>query len=154
MDNELLDASSVFTSLDLDHRLQKALSDLNYQHPTLIQSTAIPLALEGKDILARARTGSGKTAAYCLPLLQKILSLEDQQVISALILVPTRELAEQVTLELIKFCKYCSHIRMLNLSNGDQSMSNQRPLLAEKPQVLISTPSKVLAHLNAQVTLI
>lgn len=58
---------------DLDPRLSRALSKLNFHKPTLIQAKAIPLALAGKDILARARTGSGKTAAYCLPIVQKIL---------------------------------------------------------------------------------
>ena len=76
METDLL-ATTTFESLDLDTRLLKALSQLKYAHPTLIQSTAIPLALQGKDILARARTGSGKTAAYCLPIIQKILSQKE-----------------------------------------------------------------------------
>ena len=80
---DLLDAST-FESLDLDPRLQKALSKLGFAHPTLIQSTAIPLALAGKDILARARTGSGKTAAYSLPILQKILN--DKEVHSKILI--------------------------------------------------------------------
>jgi ATP-dependent RNA helicase DDX56/DBP9 len=65
-----------FTSLSdvLDARLLRALADLGFARPTLVQAKAIPLALEGRDILARARTGSGKTAAYCIPVVQKILS--------------------------------------------------------------------------------
>jgi len=70
---DLLDTRSTFASFGLDSRLLRAIAKLGYQRPTLIQSKAIPLALEGKDILARARTGSGKTAAYLLPILQKIL---------------------------------------------------------------------------------
>lgn len=77
VESDLLEETATFASLDLEPRLQRALSDLKYEHPTLIQSTAIPLALKGKDILARARTGSGKTAAYCLPVIQKILSLKE-----------------------------------------------------------------------------
>jgi superfamily II DNA/RNA helicase len=77
VESDLLEETATFASLDLEPRLQRALADLKYEHPTLIQSTAIPLALKGKDILARARTGSGKTAAYCLPVIQKILSLKE-----------------------------------------------------------------------------
>jgi ATP-dependent RNA helicase DDX56/DBP9 len=79
VESDLLEETATFASLDLEPRLQRALADLKYEHPTLIQSTAIPLALKGKDILARARTGSGKTAAYCLPVIQKILSLKEVQ---------------------------------------------------------------------------
>jgi ATP-dependent RNA helicase DDX56/DBP9 len=60
----------------LDPRILRALADLSFAHPTLIQSEAIPLLLDGKDVLARARTGSGKTAAYCIPALQKILDIK------------------------------------------------------------------------------
>ncbi len=67
---------------DLDPRLSRALSKLNFHKPTLIQEKAVPLALAGKDILARARTGSGKTAAYCLPIVQKILVAKDVSFIS------------------------------------------------------------------------
>ena len=63
-----------FASLDLDSRLLKAITNLNYRNPTLIQEKAIPLAISGKSIVARARTGSGKTAAYILPIIHKILA--------------------------------------------------------------------------------
>lgn len=71
-----MDPKSTFNSLShiLDTRLLRALADLGFARPTLVQSKAIPLALESRDILARARTGSGKTAAYCIPVAQKILS--------------------------------------------------------------------------------
>ncbi|KAI8137067.1 P-loop containing nucleoside triphosphate hydrolase protein, partial [Fennellomyces sp. T-0311] len=83
-----------FASFDLDPRLSRAVAQLEFSHPTLVQAKAIPLALAGKDILARARTGSGKTAAFALPIVQKLLQSPG---IKALILVPTRELAQQVT---------------------------------------------------------
>lgn len=72
----LVDQKATFASFShlLDARLLRALADLGFARPTLIQAKAIPLALESKDILARARTGSGKTAAYCVPVVQKILS--------------------------------------------------------------------------------
>ena len=71
----LLDAKSFsdFSNV-IDVRILRALADMGFARPTLVQAKAIPLALEGRDILARARTGSGKTAAYCIPILQKILT--------------------------------------------------------------------------------
>jgi ATP-dependent RNA helicase DDX56/DBP9 len=71
----LVDAKSTFASFShlLDDRILRALADMGFARPTLVQSKAIPLALESRDILARARTGSGKTAAYCIPIVQKIL---------------------------------------------------------------------------------
>lgn len=75
----LVDNKSTFAAFShiLDDRLLRALADLGFARPTLVQSKAIPLALESRDILARARTGSGKTAAYCIPVVQKILSTKD-----------------------------------------------------------------------------
>jgi DEAD/DEAH box helicase len=75
----LVDSKATFTSFShlLDARLLRALADMGFARPTLVQSKAIPLALESRDILARARTGSGKTAAYCVPVVQKILSTKN-----------------------------------------------------------------------------
>lgn len=99
----LLDISTTFEEFGnkyLDRRLTKAIiSTLGLHHPTLVQSSAIPLILEGKDVLARARTGSGKTLAYCLPLLQKLLEQPEGNSLPPLqgcILVPSRELCIQV----------------------------------------------------------
>ncbi|CEG68904.1 hypothetical protein RMATCC62417_05070 [Rhizopus microsporus] len=142
-----------FAAFDFDARLSKAIAQLDYTRPTPVQAQAIPLALAGKDILARARTGSGKTAAYVLPILQKILvekeSLNATPSIKALILVPTRELAEQVTTHINKFLLYTNQlIKVINLA-GTMSVQLQRPLLAEKPDIIVSTPSKALTHLEA-----
>jgi ATP-dependent RNA helicase DDX56/DBP9 len=75
-DESLVESRITFGSFShlLDARVLRALADMGFAHPTLIQAKSIPLALENKDILARARTGSGKTAAYCIPLVQKILN--------------------------------------------------------------------------------
>jgi len=75
-DESLVDSRTNFGSFShlLDARVLRALADMGFAHPTLIQAKSIPLALENRDILARARTGSGKTAAYCIPLVQKILN--------------------------------------------------------------------------------
>lgn len=123
----------------LDSRILRALADLGFARPTLVQAKAIPLALEGRDILARARTGSGKTAAYCVPIIQKILSAKQarvpgscalamltllqqtgaQNATRALILVPTRELAEQVSSLLKGLLLYCEKaVAFVNVATG------------------------------------
>ncbi|KAH9059112.1 ATP-dependent RNA helicase dbp9 [Lactarius vividus] len=137
----------------------RALADLGFSRPTLVQQKAIPLALENHDVLARARTGSGKTAAYCIPLVQKLLNAkaaaadEDdsrRQCTRALILVPTRELAEQVLGHLRGLIKYCEgDVSLVNVAGGVTSQL-QRVLLSDRPDVVIGTPSKVLALLQAK----
>lgn len=78
-DARLVDSKTTFASFAniLDARLLRALADMGFSRPTLVQSKAIPIALENRDILARARTGSGKTAAYCIPVVQKVLSAKE-----------------------------------------------------------------------------
>lgn len=75
----LVDQKASFSNFShvLDTRILRALADMGFARPTLVQAKAIPLALESRDILARARTGSGKTAAYCIPIIQKILSVKN-----------------------------------------------------------------------------
>jgi len=128
-----LDQETTFASLSLDARLLQGIAKLGFTHPTAVQAKAIPLALEGKDILARAKTGSGKTAAYILPVLQSILKRKEggesggenggPKGPSALVLVPTRELADQVCKMVEKLSAYCGKaVRVVNLA---QSVSEQ-----------------------------
>lgn len=142
-----------FHEMGLDDRLLKAVADLGWSRPTLIQEKAIPLALEGKDLLARARTGSGKTAAYAVPVIQRILTSKQcvrEQDVRALILVPTKELGQQVQAMIRQLTAFCSRdVRVADIS-GKADLSAQRPILMEKPDVVVGTPSRVLAHLNAQ----
>ncbi|CAO3618283.1 unnamed protein product [Cunninghamella echinulata] len=149
----LLEENETFASFDFDPRLSRAIAQLQFVHPTLIQAKAIPLALAGKDILARARTGYGKTAAYTLPIIQKILStkeLNSEPSIKALILVPTRELAEQVTKHIQRLLVYANQlIKVVNLASQDPPQL-QKPMLTENPDIVVSTPSKALVHLQAQ----
>ncbi|CAG8491858.1 3819_t:CDS:10 [Paraglomus brasilianum] len=147
---------SNFEDFGLDSRLLRALSKLSFVKPTLVQSHIIPLALSGKDILARARTGSGKTAAYSLPVIQKILKAKENadydssSATRALILVPTRELAEQVTKQVNKMLIYCSkQLKIVNVA-GNMPVQLQKPILAEEPDIIVATPSKVAAHLESQ----
>ncbi|XP_076614554.1 putative ATP-dependent RNA helicase DDX56 isoform X1 [Chaetodon auriga] len=142
-----------FHEMGLDDRLLKAVADLGWSQPTLIQEKAIPLALEGKDLLARARTGSGKTAAYAIPVIQRILASKQsvrEQDVRALILVPTKELGQQVQTMIRQLTAFCSRdVRVADISRK-ADLSAQRPILMEKPDVVVGTPSRVLAHLNAQ----
>ncbi|KAF7900530.1 uncharacterized protein EAF01_007832 [Botrytis porri] len=140
-----------FASLGLDARLLQGIAKQNFQSPTLVQSKAIPLTLEGRDILARAKTGSGKTAAYLLPILHSILKrkeLSPTQCITALILVPTRELADQVYKTVESFTAFCAKdIRAVNLTQR-VSDAVQRSLLADSPDIVIATPARAALNAN------
>ncbi|EIN09662.1 ATP-dependent RNA helicase dbp9 [Punctularia strigosozonata HHB-11173 SS5] len=160
----LVDNKASFSSFShiLDARLLRALADLGFARPTLVQAKAIPLALEGRDILARARTGSGKTAAYCIPVIQKVLSANGVAIdprqqsaptdkhTHALILVPTRELAEQVSSHLRALLAYCENeVIVSNVASGATSHL-QKTLLEDRPQIVVSTPSRVLTLLKSK----
>ncbi|XP_023414361.2 NPC1-like intracellular cholesterol transporter 1 isoform X5 [Loxodonta africana] len=149
MANEVLG----FEHMGLDPRLLQAVTDLGWSRPTLIQEKAIPLALEGKDLLARARTGSGKTAAYALPMLQLLLHRKAtgpvvEQAVRVLVLVPTKELAKQAQSMIQQLATYCARdIRVADVSAAEHSAS-QRAVLIEKPDVVVGTPSRILSHLQ------
>lgn len=153
--NKPTDGAASFESLALDHRLLQAVQQQQWSKPTPIQAQAIPLALNGKDVIARSRTGSGKTAAYLLPILEKILkqktSASGKKSISALILVPTRELATQVTKvaeSLVGFCG--NNIRIENLARKeDEKVARAR--LLDAPDVVLTTPGRASSLVNASV---
>lgn len=109
--------------------------------------------IEGKDILIRARTGSGKTAAFSIPLIQKILSNKQtrkQQEIKGLIIAPSKELCKQIHDVIISLTIKCSReVKAIDVS-PQIDLGAQKPLLAEKPDIVISTPSKLLQHLKAK----
>ncbi|XP_032870051.1 probable ATP-dependent RNA helicase DDX56 [Amblyraja radiata] len=140
-----------FHEMGLEERLLQAISKLNWAQPTLIQEKAIPLALEGKDLLARARTGSGKTAAYAIPIIEHLLNTKKstcEQAVRALVLVPTKELGQQVQQMIRQLTSYCAwDVRVADVS-GQADISAQRPILMEKPDIVIGTPSRILLHLE------
>lgn len=142
-----------FHEMGLDDRLVKAIAKLNWSQPSPIQENAIPLALEGKDILARAKTGSGKTAAYAIPLIQRIL--QDKQGdpsssgVRALVLVPSKELAKQAHRNLKELSLYCSRdVRVTDVAQGN--LSSTKSLLMESPDIVVGTPSVLLGHIQAK----
>ncbi|KAH8270989.1 hypothetical protein KR044_008554 [Drosophila immigrans] len=142
-----------FHELELDQRILKAIAALGWSHPTLIQSTAIPLLLEGKDVVVRARTGSGKTATYALPLIQKILNSKlnaSEQCVSALILCPTKELCRQSRQVIEQLSESCGKVvRVADIAGSTNDAASQRHALAERPDIVISTPAKILQHADA-----
>ncbi|KAG2525746.1 hypothetical protein JM16_004001 [Phytophthora kernoviae] len=153
--DNLLDGQKTFASCEfgLDRRLTKAVAKMRFVHATLVQVHCIPLALQGKDLLVRARTGSGKTAAFSLPLLHKILQQKQdaaasEPAIRALVLVPTKELVEQTRRHMLELMYYCQDTVSL-LALGGQSMNAQQALLRDAPDVLVATPGRLVAHLEA-----
>jgi ATP-dependent RNA helicase DDX56/DBP9 len=116
------DKIASFSSFDLLPQLARAISKLKYAKPTSVQQQMIPIAVQGKNIIAKARTGSGKTVAYCLPIVQKILSLktlDPSAKTRALILVPTGELAHQVKTNLQDLTLYCSkEVKVVSLTRN------------------------------------
>ncbi|KAF9356425.1 ATP-dependent DNA/RNA helicase [Mortierella sp. AD094] len=153
---ESVDTNVTFGDLGLDDRLLRGLAKLNFTKPTPVQAKSIPLALAGKDILAKARTGSGKTAAFMLPLIHKILTVKDALPANSpeatatrgLVLVPTVELAEQVTAFTNNILLFCGRaVSVLNIA-GKQNEKVQQPLLATQPDIIIATPSRILAQLK------
>ncbi|ATB70024.1 ATP-dependent RNA helicase RhlE [Sulfurospirillum diekertiae] len=140
----------LFEKLGLSAPLQEAVTELGYTKPTPVQNKVIPLVLEGKDVMATAQTGTGKTAAYALPLLQ-ILSKKTQKsttkkVVRALILVPTRELASQVNMNVQEYGKNLE----LNIGAiyGGVKFTPQVKKLEKGIDVLIATPGRLLEHIK------
>ncbi|XP_047503498.1 probable ATP-dependent RNA helicase DDX56 [Pieris napi] len=142
----------MFHEMELDDRLLKAISQLGWSTPTLIQETAIPLLLEGKDVLMRARTGSGKTAAFTIPVIQKILNLKNtslHQCITSLILSPSKELCGQIASVVSELTLKCSReVRCIDISSNTNTQI-QKSLLLDKPDIVVATPARALAHLKA-----
>ncbi|KAM3537327.1 hypothetical protein ARSEF1564_009753 [Beauveria bassiana] len=140
-----------FTDLALDPRLVQAVAEQKFSQPTLVQRMAIPIALKGQDVLCKAKTGSGKTAAYVLPVLNGIVkrkTTDPEPATTALILVPTRELADQVFKAIEQFSAFCSKdVRAVKLSDK-LSDAVQRSLLATLPDIVISTPARAWHNVN------
>jgi len=134
--------STSFASLKLDQKILRALEEEGYSQPTLIQQAAIPELLAGKDLLATAQSGTGKTAAFSLPILQLLNSRRDQGAIRALILTPTRELALQIDESLRNYGRHLP-LRSAVLLGGVPSGAQIRAL-RWNPDLLVATPGRLL----------
>lgn len=129
----------------IDTRIMKAVSEMGFEQLTPIQEQAIPVMLAGKDVIGQAQTGTGKTAAFGIPLLQRI-DPEDNS-LQGLVLCPTRELAVQAAEEIRKFAKYMSGIRVLPVYGG-QDITRQIRSLKGGVQVVVGTPGRVMDHMR------
>jgi ATP-dependent RNA helicase DeaD len=134
-----------FPDLDLSKELVRAITDLGFEEPTPIQALAIPMMKEGRDVIGQAHTGTGKTAAYGLPMLERIDPRNRH--VQALVMCPTRELAIQVSEELSKLAKYLHGVVIIPVYGG-QPIERQLAALDKGVQVVIGTPGRILDHLH------
>ena len=133
-----------FNEFPLPEAIQHKLEALNFKTPTAIQQKAIPVALNGKDILGSAQTGTGKTAAFSIPLLTKIMNNAE---VLGLIVTPTRELAMQVDAQIRMLLSLKSKIRSVVLIGG-ASMDRQIQMLSKNPRIIVGTPGRIIDHLD------
>ena len=134
-----------FDELQLDERIVHAVTDMGFEAASPIQAQAIPVQLEGLDIIGQAQTGTGKTAAFGIPLLQKIDP--DSKRLQAIALCPTRELAIQVAEEIRRLAKYMHGIKVLPIYGG-QDIVRQIRGLKDGTQIVIGTPGRVMDHMR------
>jgi ATP-dependent RNA helicase RhlE len=129
-----------FDEFKISNQLRYAITDIGYTHPTPIQSKAFPVILSGKDVVGIAQTGTGKTFAYMLPILQ-MLPFSKEKHPKVLILVPTRELVIQVVEEVKKFSKYLNN-RVVGVYGGT-NINTQKALLKEGQDIVVGTPGRL-----------
>jgi len=133
-----------FIKFNLNEKLNKSLKNINFKIPTSIQAESIPLVLGGKDILGSAQTGTGKTAAFCIPMIELLLRSSKG---SALIMIPTRELAKQVLDVVHSLLGFKSPINTVSLIGGEL-MSKQLSQLKRRPRIFVGTPGRINDHLE------
>ena len=134
-----------FNELPIRNSLIEATKKLGFDDATDIQEQVIPKAINGVDIIAQAPTGTGKTCAFGLPILNNIDEFDES--VQALILSPTRELAMQITNDLRDYSIYMENIRILTVYGGD-SIERQITALKKKPQIVVATPGRLKDHLE------
>ena len=137
--------SATFESMDLSSEILKAVRAMGFQEPSTVQARTIPLMMSGADINAIAPTGTGKTCAFGIPMLEYV-QLKDSR-IQEVVLAPTRELALQIGEELTRLAKYIQGVRIAVIYGG-QSISKQISALKRKPQIVIATPGRMLDHMQ------
>ena len=143
-----------YSSLTLAEPLKRAVAEMGYENMTPIQAQAIPVVLTGKDVMGAAQTGTGKTAAFSLPLLQRLLKHENSSTsparhpVRALVLLPTRELADQVAQQIKLYAKY-TNLRSAVVFGG-MDMKPQTLELKKGVEVLVATPGRLLDHIEAK----
>ena len=137
-----------FKELNLNENMLEALSYMNFETATPIQEKAIPIILENKDLIACAQTGTGKTAAFVLPILNKITGKEDTS-IDTLIIVPTRELAVQIEQQIQGLSYFVSvGSKAIYGGGGGKEWGEEKIALTEGTDIIVATPGKLLSHLK------
>ena len=134
-----------FESMDLSAEILRAVREMGFQEPSTVQAKTIPLMMNGQDINAIAPTGTGKTCAFGIPMLEYV-QLKDSR-IQEVVLAPTRELALQIGEELTKLAKFIDGVRIAVIYGG-QSISRQITALKRRPQIVIATPGRMLDHMQ------
>ena len=129
----------------LNQGILHAVAEMGFEQMTPIQQKAIPVMMEGKDLVGQAQTGTGKTAAFGIPLIQKIQP--DSSGVQALVLCPTRELAIQATEELRRFSKYTKGVKIAPVFGG-QDMSKQIQMLKNGTKIVVGTPGRIMDHMR------
>ena len=131
--------------MDLSTEILRAVQSMGFHEPSTVQAKTIPLMMEGQDINAIAPTGTGKTCAFGIPMLEYV-QLKDSRV-QEIVLAPTRELALQIGEELTKLARYIDGVRIAVIYGG-QSISRQITALKRRPQIVIATPGRLLDHMQ------
>lgn len=134
-----------FEELNLSKEIERAITDMGFEEATPIQSQAIPIIMQGKDIIGQAQTGTGKTASFGIPIIETIDA--HQKKVQAIVLCPTRELAIQVSEELGELLKYKKTIKVVPIYGG-QSIDRQIRSIQSGVQIVIGTPGRVIDHIN------
>lgn len=136
---------TTFNELNISSEVMKAVEEMGYEHATDIQAQSIPLIMEGKDVLGRSNTGTGKTAAFGIPAIEMVN--QGNKLPNALIICPTRELVTQVATELRKFSKYKEGVKIVPIYGG-QPIDRQIQLLKRGCGIVVGTPGRIMDHLN------
>ncbi|NPA60096.1 MAG: DEAD/DEAH box helicase, partial [Epsilonproteobacteria bacterium] len=137
-----------FEKLGIIKPLLKSIGELDYKHPTTIQKRAIPLILAKSDIFATAQTGTGKTAAFALPILQKLrnITADETRNISVVILSPTRELSIQIYEDIQNYAKYMNVDSAILV--GGKDIESQQRILKKGVDIVIATPGRFMEHIE------
>ncbi|MBU4547976.1 MAG: DEAD/DEAH box helicase, partial [Euryarchaeota archaeon] len=135
----------LFEELDLSKEMKKAIEDIGFEEATPIQSLTIPHVLAGEDVIGQAQTGTGKTAAFGIPVLEKVYVPDNS--VQAIVLCPTRELCIQVAEEIVKLSKYMKKVKVLPIYGG-QPIGRQIRALNKGVHIVIGTPGRVMDHLQ------
>lgn len=144
MHNKMNSQKTQFADLGLSDELLTTLKKMDYVHPTPIQAQAIPVALKGHDILGSAQTGTGKTAAFSIPVVEHLIRFGEGK---AIVITPTRELGKQVIDVMHKLLGRKTHVKTAFLIGGD-AMNKQLRQLKEKPSLIVGTPGRISDHIK------